>query len=252
MSQSTNGNGSRSDVALDDDGEDSDIAKAAETQSELGEAGDKEATADSDAVKESGAPKNDPREKSDFTTDESAQESAKKGRNVSISLRALVVSILVVVLAVTVGAMTWLYVDTNSKLNDLRREAADTAHAEQIALDYAVRAAVMDFKDLAPWKKNLVKGTTPELTDKLNRAAQSMEQILLPLQWSSTADPLVAKVRSNTNGVYVVDAFVRVMTTTVQAADPLQSTATYSVTVDSNNHWLITDVGGITGPVAPK
>ena len=132
------------------------------------------------------------------------------------------------------------------------RQAANSSHAEQIALDYAVNAAVMDYKDLGPWKQNLVKGTTPELNDKLTKAATAMEQILLPLQWSSTAKPLAAKVRSDDNGVYVVDAFVGVMTKTVQAADTLQSTATYSITIDSNNAWKISDVGGIGSVVADK
>ncbi len=44
--------------------------------------------------------------------------------------------------------------------------------------------------------------------------------------------------------IYVVDSFVSVQTKTVQAPEALQSTATYSTTIDSNNNWLITDVGG--------
>jgi len=42
----------------------------------------------------------------------------------------------------------------------------------------------------------------------------------------STAQPLVAKVRSDTNGIYVIDTFVSVLTKTTQAPDSLQSTAT--------------------------
>jgi hypothetical protein len=79
-----------------------------------------------------------------------------------------------------------------------------------------------------------------------------MEQILVPLQWNSTAHPLAAKVRSETGGVYVVDAFVSVLTKTAQASDPLQSTATYSVTVDSSKDWQITDVGGVGDALQPK
>jgi len=40
-----------------------------------------------------------------------------------------------------------------------------------------------------------------------------------------------------------------VMTKTAQGPDPLQSTATYSVTIDSNKDWQITDVGGIGAAV---
>ena len=87
---------------------------------------------------------------------------------------------------------------------------------------------------------------------KLTKAGTSMEQVLVPLQWSSSARPLVAKVRSNTGGIYVVDCFVSVDTKTIQSPDPLQSTATYSTTIDSNNNWLITDVGGIGSALQSK
>jgi hypothetical protein len=107
----------------------------------------------------------------------------------------------------------------------------------------------MNFQDLNTWKGKLVNGTTPSLKDKLTKAATSMQQILVPLEWNSTAQPLVAKVRSDTNGIYVVDTFVSVLTKTTQAPDSLQSTATYSITIDSKNTWQISDVGGI-GAVA--
>jgi hypothetical protein len=110
----------------------------------------------------------------------------------------------------------------------------------------------MDYKDLQAWKVKLVQGTSPELSSKLTAAGTSMEQVLVPLQWSSSARPLVAKVRSNTGGIYVVDCFVSVDTKTIQAPDPLQSTATYSTTIDSNNNWLITDVGGIGSALESK
>jgi Mce-associated membrane protein len=38
----------------------------------------------------------------------------------------------------------------------------------------------------------------------------------------------------------------------VQAADNLQSTATYSITINSNDRWLISDVGGIAAVVGEK
>jgi hypothetical protein len=61
----------------------------------------------------------------------------------------------------------------------------------------------------------------------------------------------VAKVRSSAGGIYTVDCFVSVQTKTVQAPDALQSTATYSVTIDSNQNWVITDVGGIGSMMEP-
>jgi hypothetical protein len=107
----------------------------------------------------------------------------------------------------------------------------------------------MDYQDFNGWKVKLVNGTSPELKDKLTKAADSIQQILAPLQWKSTARPLAAKVRSEAGGIYTVDAFVSVLTKTMQAPDGLQSTATYSITLDSKNNWQITDVGGIDAAV---
>lgn len=173
-------------------------------------------------------------------------------RRVSVSVRTLLLTTLIAGLLASVGVMTWLYLRANAKLDDEARQAANNSHAERIALDYAVDAAKINAQDLGAWKKNLVKGTTPELKEKLSSAATSMEQILVPLQWNSTAIPLVAKVRSNANGIYVIDTFVGVDTKTIQAPDGLQSTATYSITIDSNHDWQISDVGGIGTVVGQK
>ncbi|WP_133259058.1 hypothetical protein [Mycolicibacterium sp. GF69] len=181
-----------------------------------------------------------------------AQTSASGGRQVSISVRTLLFGALVLALAVGLGVFAWLYVDARGELDAQARQAADNQRAEQIAMDYAVAAAQMDFRDLEAWKERLVAGTSPELTKKLGDAADSMEQILTPLQWESTAKPLAAVVRSSVGGAYVVDAFVSVLTKTTQAPEGLQSTATYSVTIDSNQDWLITDVGGIDAVVGAR
>lgn len=173
-------------------------------------------------------------------------------RRISLSVRSLSLGVLITALVAALGVMSWLYIGANSKVDAQVQQANDNAHAEQIALDYAVRAAVMDYKDLGPWKQALVDGTTPELGKKLTDAANAMEQILLPLQWSSTAKPIAAKVRSHDNGMYVVDSFVSVMTKTVQAPQDLQSTATYSVTINPGDGWKISDVGGIGQVVGDK
>lgn len=179
-------------------------------------------------------------------------KSPRRQRSVSVSMRGLVVGAVIVALVAAVAALGWLYIDARHRLDAQATESANAAHAEKIALDYAVNAATMDFKDLQSWHVKLVAGTSPELNKKLSDAGTSMEQVLVPLQWSSTAQPLVAKVRSNTGGIYVVDSFVSVQTKTIQAPDALQSTATYSTTIDSNNNWQITDVGGIGSALGPK
>ncbi|QZT58616.1 hypothetical protein [Mycolicibacterium austroafricanum] len=176
---------------------------------------------------------------------EVADRPAKQSRQISISLRGFVVGLIIAVLAVAVGVLTWLYVDASRELSAEARAASDRSRAETVAMDYAVNAAQMDYQDFEAWKLKLVNGTSPELKEKLSTAADSMQEILAPLQWKSSARPLAAKVRSDAGGIYVVDAFVSVLTKTMQAPDGLQSTATYSVTMDSNNNWQITDVGGI-------
>jgi Mce-associated membrane protein len=183
---------------------------------------------------------------------EATAASKPQSRRVSISVRALVVGVLFAALLGALGFVTWLYIGAKAKVDQNVRQAANTSHAEQVAIDYAVGAAKIDIKDLNAWKINLVKGTTPELKEKLDKAASSMEQILVPLQWDSTAIPLAAKVRSNTNGIFVVDTFVGVNTKTVQAPEGLQSTATYSITIDSGRGWQISDVGGIGAVLSQK
>ncbi len=181
-----------------------------------------------------------------------AETSNRQRRAISLSMRGLASAVLVTVLVAALAVLGWLYVDARQQLEAQATQSANDKRAEKIALDYAVSAATMDYKDLQAWHVRLVAGTSPELNKKLSDAGTSMEQVLVPLQWSSTAQPLVAKVRSTTGGIYVVDSFVSVQTKTVQATEALQSTATYSTTIDSNNDWQITDVGGIGSAMGPK
>ena len=176
-------------------------------------------------------------------------EPKRRRLQASISVRALLIAGVIAALVAGIGVMAWLYVGAERELDQQARQAAEAKRAEQIALDYATNAAAMNFKDIPAWKEKLVAGTSPELKERLSKAAEQMEQILVPLQWDSTARPLAAKVRSKVDGAYIVDAFVSVMTKTAQGPDPLQSTATYSVTIDSDKDWQITDVGGVGAAV---
>ncbi|OSC28454.1 hypothetical protein B8W69_11670 [Mycobacterium vulneris] len=171
---------------------------------------------------------------------------------VSISVRTLVMAAVICIAASAIGVLAWLYIGAQNKLSAEARATSNKKHAEEIAQDYAVHAAEMNFQDLNAWKVQLVKGTSPELKEKLTKAAGEMEQILTPLQWVSTARPLAAKVRSDVGGTYVVDSFVSVLTKTMQAPEGLQSTATYSLTIDSNKDWQISDVGGIAAALGQK
>lgn len=177
--------------------------------------------------------------------DDSSQSNTEVGKRLSISVRSLVYSGVIVVLVGAVGVLAWLYIGALGQLGAQSTAAANEQRAKDVALTYAVNAAQMNFKDFGAWKVKLVDNTTPELKEKLDRAATDMEQVLAPLQWDSTARPLAAAVRSDAAGIYVVDTFVSVLTKTMQTPEGMQSTATYGITIDSNNGWQISDVGGI-------
>lgn len=169
----------------------------------------------------------------------------KRVGSASVSVRALATGAVVLLLIAAVAVLWWRYADSEGELDRVRTEAAAEERAETTALAYADGAADMNFQDLAAWRAKLVENVSPELSAKLSQAATSMEQIIVPLQWKSTSTPIAAKVRSHDGPVYVVDAFVGVETRNSQAPDGIQSTATYSVTVDESRGFLITDVGGI-------
>ncbi|WP_319451177.1 MULTISPECIES: hypothetical protein [unclassified Mycobacterium] len=219
------------------------VLESTRTEPELAESADEDSPTEISAV---APPSVDADGDVKLPTDKGAR------RQISLSLRSLAVTAVIVLLVVAVGVMTWFYLGAHRKLDEQARQAEGNIRAEKIALDYAVNAAAMNFKDLDAWKAQLVAGTSPELKDKLSKAGTSMEQILVPLQWNSTSSPLAAKVISQTGGTYVVDSFVSVLTQTLQNPDPLRSTATYSVTIDSNSGWQISDVGGVGAVVGQK
>jgi hypothetical protein len=235
------------DVANPDTDHVDDLAEASDaTPSD--EAVDAQADADSDEGAAEAPTDPDHDEASD--KEDSAKSKDRGGRasrrvSISFSARSLLYGTVIAALVGALATFVWLYIDAQRELDAQARKSDNNAHAEKVALDYAVNAAAMNFQDINGWKAKLVAGTSPELNNKLTKAAESMQQILIPLQWTSTAQPLVAKVRSNNGGIYVVDCFVSVLTKTVQAPEPLRSTATYSLTLDSNKNWQIADVGGI-------
>jgi len=179
----------------------------------------------------------------------SEQPPAKQPRG---SRRIQVLSAALAVSFVGNGVLGWLAYDNrqaaqqaHSELSAMKETNQSRDHAMQVALDYAKGAAEMDYKDLPAWTKRLTTNTSPELSARLKEAASSMEQIIVPLQWVSTPTPITAVVRSERDGVFVVNCFVSVKTKNIQAPDGIQSTATYTVTIDKNNKWTITDVGGV-------
>lgn len=150
-----------------------------------------------------------------------------------------------VVVSVVIAVLGWNWHSAADGLDRRDADAANQRHAEQVALDYATGAAQMSFQNTQEWRGRLTKNTTPELTDRLSKAATSMEQLIGPLQWSSTAHPIAAKTESESNGVFHVICFVDVLTKNVQAPDGVQSTATYKLSIDRGKNWTITEISGI-------
>lgn len=99
----------------------------------------------------------------------------------------------------------------------------------------------MNYKDVQAWRKRLTANTSPELTKKLRDAATSTEQIIV----GAAPTPITSAVRSERDRTFLVNSFLSVMTKNVQAPNGVQSTATYTVTINSKDNWIIADVGGV-------
>ncbi|MCP2291821.1 hypothetical protein ACFYT3_22810 [Nocardia amikacinitolerans] len=171
----------------------------------------------------------------------------KSGATVSIPVSSVLWGAAVAVLAVLTVLFGVLWWSAKSDLDEQAQRAADDRRAEQVATDYAVGAATVNYQDINAWIGKLKANTTPQLANKFDATAPKLEQILVPLKWTSTASPISAKVVSEENGVYKVNVFVNVSSTNAQSPEGAQTTVTYNVTLDENSDWKITDVGGTDG-----
>ncbi|MEV0337061.1 hypothetical protein [Nocardia sp. NPDC050717] len=173
-------------------------------------------------------------------------------RTVAICVSSVLVAATVVLLAVTTITFATLYFSARSTIADRDARAADDRHAERIATDYGVGASTIDYRDVAAWFTRLRAGTSPQLAAKFDATAPQLEQILLPLQWTSTATPLSADVTSESGGVYKVNAYFTVVSTSAQNPAGVATTVTYSLTIDRAAGWQITEVGGLQHTLPAK
>ncbi|WP_068275743.1 hypothetical protein [Aldersonia kunmingensis] len=184
---------------------------------------------------------------------ESPPEKTRESRSaVSVPVSTIVagsIAAIAVLIAIVLGVLLWM---ARSDIADTDAKAADDQHAEQVATDYAVGAATIDFKDFDSWVGRLKAGTAPELANKFDATGPKLEGILTPLQWTSTATPIAAKVESTDGGIYKVDVFVNVSSTNAQNPEGAQTTVTYNVTLDKDADWKITDVGGVNAALPTK
>ncbi|MFE0750808.1 hypothetical protein [Gordonia sp. NPDC058843] len=190
-----------------------------------------------------GTTKPEPDETSTAAPDKGTEHTKTKGlAATSVSLRSILIGAVAVLVVGAMALLGWQWMSASDEVDRLEATAADNAAAEKVALDYATGAADMSFENPDEWRTLLTKGTSPELSERLRRASTQMEQLLRPLQWSSTAQPIAAKVESVDGDTYQVVAFVNVQTTNVQAPSGIESTATYRVTMDKSQNWLITAI----------
>jgi Mce-associated membrane protein len=164
---------------------------------------------------------------------------------VSIRLSTVVVGVVIVALLAAACVFGGLWLSARGQVHDRDARAADQQHAEQVATDYAVGAANMDYKDLNAWIAKLKANTTPQLSAKFDSTVPVFQQLLTPPQWTSSATPIAAKVTGVDNGVYKVSAFVNETVTSAQSPAGRVVTAAFDVTVDKNQGWKIADVGNL-------
>ncbi|MCR8896701.1 hypothetical protein NWF34_06980 [Gordonia sp. GONU] len=168
-----------------------------------------------------------------------------RARGHQVSLRSVIVGGVILALVAALGLVSWQLHSRSEELTATQAAATAESQAEKVALDYAKGAAAIDFKDLPAWRSRLTEGTSEEMAARLTQAATSMEQIVTPLQWTSTAEPIAAVTTSVDGDVYSVDCFVGVTTKNTQTPDGIQSTATYKLRLDKSKDWKIVDISGV-------
>ncbi|RDB46680.1 hypothetical protein [Tsukamurella tyrosinosolvens] len=189
--------------------------------------------------------------------EEKADEAAPGGIVVTPLMLAL--SAVVVLLAVAATAFGFLWQSAASDRDDARDQLAavtetqeTNARAEDIAKKYAIGAATIDYQNLAGWRTALTAGTTDELANQLREASTQFEQVVVPLQWQSTATPLGTIVASNKDGLITLNVFVNMVTKSTQRPEGIPSTATYTLTIDTKQDWKISDVRGMDAALSGK
>lgn len=190
--------------------------------------------------------------------DSSATESASTARpGGGARLRAALsrpwaVAVVVAALALVSVVSIWKMIDYRDDLESLRTTQADTEHAEQVAADYAVRAAAIDYRNFDPWFVSLESGVNDTMANQFETSEPALRDLLGQLHWVSSGTLVGSTVESQNDGEYVVKVFVDVETSNVQSPDGVSTTALYPITVDKNMGWQITDISGGVAPVPGK
>ncbi|PXX61517.1 Mce-associated membrane protein [Nocardia tenerifensis] len=182
---------------------------------------------------------------------DAAEPKTAAPKTISIRLSTVALAAGLAALTATTVVFGTLWNSARGELADRDDAVAADRRAEQVATDYAVGASNINFQDVNAWVAKLKTNTTPQLANKFDATATKLQDILVPLKWTSTSAPITAKVMNTDNGVYKVNVFLNVTSTSAQTPEGAQATVTYTVNVDPNNGWKIADVGGMAGAL-PK
>lgn len=155
------------------------------------------------------------------------------------------VCVVAVVAAIVFGA---LFFGKSASLADVEQLNADKQAAESVAGTYAVDAATFNHDDIPAWAALLKKGTAPELNSRFDVAVKTLTPLIQEVQWTQTAKLIAAKtVEVRSGRQFVVQVFVSTQMTSTQNPAGLNTVTPYTVTLDRDDNWLITDVAGIAG-----
>ncbi|KXO93441.1 hypothetical protein ACFWXB_16040 [Tsukamurella tyrosinosolvens] len=138
---------------------------------------------------------------------------------------------------------TYFAVDYHGKVRTIEQSAADRYRAESIAGTYAASASTVDFDDIAPWLAAIKKGVTDQVAKRFDGVAETMRQVVVPLRVKAKGTLVGAKVTEEVDGVYRVMAVVDVVATSLQAPQATTTTSAFTIVVDRNQNWLMSDVG---------
>ncbi|MGV9665655.1 hypothetical protein ACWDUL_00270 [Nocardia niigatensis] len=173
------------------------------------------------------------------------------GKTVQLKVSTLVTAVAAVLLIGALVAVTVLWQSARGDLKDRDAQAANDKHAEQVASEYAMGAANLNFADFNAWTARLKSNTTPALASKFDATSSKLQEILVPLKWTSSPTLLSSQVTNRDNGAYKVNVYLNVDSTNAQNPDGVLTTIYYTVSVDPKSDWKVTDVGGIDLPL-PK
>ncbi|MFD1815401.1 serine/threonine protein kinase [Rhodococcus gannanensis] len=149
---------------------------------------------------------------------------------------------------VVAGVLAVLLDRRSDELAAAQQAARDAQTAEDVAGSYAVGAAQFEFGNLDPWSAALKDGTAPELTSRFDVAVQTLTPLIQEVQWSQTAKLIAATtVDVRDDSEFVVQVFVSTHMTSTQNPEGINTVTPYTITLDRDDDWLITDVAGIAG-----